>query len=95
MPFVSGALLSLLAKNRRYEDVVIPADGYGLQHLHAVYARDALPKLERALEAKTLSLSEVLNGLRTRVVKADEWAEADPSGRFAFNINTEHDLDLM
>jgi molybdopterin-guanine dinucleotide biosynthesis protein A len=95
MPFVSGAILSLLARSRGDEDVVIPEDAYGLQPLHAVYAKDALRKLEAALDEGRLSPTDLVGRLNHRIVRSEEWGLADPTGRFAFNINTEHDLDLM
>jgi molybdopterin-guanine dinucleotide biosynthesis protein A len=60
-----------------------------------VYAKDALPELEAALKEGRLSPTDIVGRLNNRIIPSEEWGVADPSSRFAFNINTEHDLDLM
>jgi molybdopterin-guanine dinucleotide biosynthesis protein A len=95
MPFVSGSVLKMLAELRREEQIVIPKDDYGLQPLHAVYHQDALRGLDVAIQKRLLSLADMVTGLNHRIVDLTLLADADPSGRFAFNINAEADLHLM
>ena len=95
MPFVSGSLMTTLSELRTDEKVILPTDEQGLQPLHALYSKDALPSLEEALKGRDLSLVDVVSRLAPRIVTSSEWGVADPTGRFAYNINTEHDLDLM
>jgi len=60
-----------------------------------VYATAALPTLRDALGRGSLSLGAVLGNLRVRWVDEEEWITADPSGRFALNLNSEDDLEHL
>jgi len=92
MPFASPEVLSLLAAEHEDEDAVVPVTAQGSQPLHAVYARHALPALRAALGEDRLSLRAVLSGLRVREVGEAEWRRADPTGRFADNLNRLEDI---
>jgi molybdopterin-guanine dinucleotide biosynthesis protein A len=92
LPFASPAVYSLLAELHRGEDAVVPRGDSGPEPLHAVYATSALPALRGAVGRRALSLMAVLSDLRVRWVDRDEWGGADPSGRFAVNLNTADDL---
>jgi molybdopterin-guanine dinucleotide biosynthesis protein A len=95
MPFASPAVFRLLSRLIADQGAAIPRTADGLQPLHAVYARDALPTLRRALVEGRLALHRVLQDLRVRVVEPAEWRGADPDGRFALNVNRPSDLDAM
>lgn len=92
MPFASPEILSLLAAAHEGEDAVVPVTAQGSQPLHAVYARGALPALRAALQGENFSLRAVLSGLRVREVGEAEWRPADPTGRFADNLNRLEDI---
>jgi molybdopterin-guanine dinucleotide biosynthesis protein A len=92
MPFASPEVLSLLAAVHDQEDAVVPVTVHGSQPLHAVYARRALPALRVALDEGRLSLRAVLSGLRVREVGEAEWGAADPTDRFADNLNRLEDI---
>lgn len=95
MPFASGELLVLLAALHDGEDAVVPVSTHGLEPLHAVYARRALPSLRAALRGGTLSMRAVLSELQVREVREQEWRRADPVGRFALNVNRVEDLAAL
>jgi molybdopterin-guanine dinucleotide biosynthesis protein A len=92
MPFVSPELFLLLADLREAEDAVVPVSPSGVEPLHAIYAKAATPGLRRAVMEGRAALRAALEGLRVRLVEAGEWTNADPSGRFAFNVNRPEDL---
>lgn len=92
MPFASPALLRRLADLHGDEDAVVPRTGGRPEPLHAVYAALALPILRVALNEGRLTLHALLSSLRVRWVDEREWRAADPTGRFAMNINREEDL---
>jgi molybdopterin-guanine dinucleotide biosynthesis protein A len=92
MPFVSPRLLALLADLHAGEDVVVPVTDSGVQPLHAVYATTALAGLRRSQGAGRSALRLALRELRVRRVEEWEWRIADPSGRFALNVNRPEDL---
>jgi molybdopterin-guanine dinucleotide biosynthesis protein A len=95
MPFASAALLTLLASLSDGVDAVVPVTDMGHQPLHAVYARSALPSLRAALQDGRLGVRSAVAGLRVREVHLAEWRAADPSGRFAININRTEDLGSL
>jgi len=92
MPLASGEVLALLAALHQDEDAVVPLSGHGVEPLHAVYSRRALPALRSALNGGTHSMRMVLKGLRVREVPEAGWRAADPTGRFALNVNSADDL---
>jgi len=95
MPFASPEVFRLLATLLGDHDAAVPESSGGLEPLHAVYGRWALPLLREALQDGRLGMRSVLARLRTRVVGPKEWSGADPTGRFALNLNTPADLSLL
>lgn len=92
MPFASAAVLRLLGALWSGEDAVVPATARGLEPLHAVYRTAAAPMLRARLVSGELGLREALSTLRCRVVGEAEWGTADPTGRFAVNLNRPEDM---
>ena len=92
MPFANANVLRVLAGLAQRVDAVVPVTADGSQPLHAVYARRALPVLERALDEGPRSVRGAVQALDVRFVDRDEWQRADPSGRFALNLNRAEDL---
>lgn len=95
MPFVSGAVFRVLASLRADEDVVVPVDAHGPQVLHSLFAGSAEGPIRRAIEEGRKGVRAVLAGLNVRYVEREGWSEADPSGRFAANVNTPAELDVL
>lgn len=92
MPYASSAILSLLVRLGGGHRAAVPrADGF-LQPLHAVYPRSAAGPLRALLEGGERSVTAAVRALRPRVVEPHEWADADPTGRFAWNVNGPDDL---
>jgi molybdopterin-guanine dinucleotide biosynthesis protein A len=95
MPFASPAVLRMLASACGDHDAVIPVTDRGIEPLHAVYARPAAAPLAAQLDAGTLAVHRALDALRVRYVAQEEWRAADPSGRFASNVNLPDDLAAL
>ena len=95
MPLASPAVFRLLATLRRDEDAVVPVTSSGLEPLHAVYAHRALASLRASLEEGRLGLRAALARLSVRQVAEEEWRAADPTGRFALNLNVARDLAAL
>jgi molybdopterin-guanine dinucleotide biosynthesis protein A len=93
MPDASGAVLRLLAERAPGHDAAVPRTERGLEPLHAVYARAAAPALRAAFEDGERSVTSALERIDVVVVGPGDWASADPSGRFARNLNRPEDLD--
>jgi molybdopterin-guanine dinucleotide biosynthesis protein A len=92
MPFASAAVLRLLARLWDGHDALVPVTDAGLEPLHAVYAAAAAPLLRAELERGERSLRRALSALALRRVGPEEWRDAEPTGRFARNLNRPEDL---
>src|SRR2546425_1364781 len=69
MPYASAEVLRLLGSLHVDEDAVVPVTSAGLEPLHAVYSRSALPALRAALDEGRFGLRAVLSRLRVREVE--------------------------
>jgi len=92
MPWLDPALLRLLAARIGDHDVAMCRTRRGLEPLHAIYARSALPVAEAALRSSDRSLRAVIARLRARTLAEEDWRAAGFSERFASNVNTPADL---
>ena len=77
----------LLGNCSPLNDAAVPVSPRGVEPLHAVYSRTALPSFEAALREGRFAVRVALEGLDVRVVEESEWRPADPSGRFVENLN--------
>jgi molybdopterin-guanine dinucleotide biosynthesis protein A len=92
MPYLSSELLAYLASLHDGEDVLAPVGDTGVEPLHAVYSRSALPAMRTSMAQGRYRLRGLLSELRVRRVGATEWAHLDIDPRFAFNVNRPEDL---
>jgi molybdopterin-guanine dinucleotide biosynthesis protein A len=91
MPFLSAAGIALLASRRGGALAVVPRWGGRLEPLHALWSREALPVLERALAEGHLSMQRLATLVGAAVVEDEDWAKVDPEGRAFLNANTEEE----
>ncbi|MBJ7593982.1 MAG: molybdenum cofactor guanylyltransferase [Candidatus Dormibacteraeota bacterium] len=93
MPWLDTELLARIADTWcTDEDALVPLSPSGLEPLHAVYARSALPAMEEALRDGRLRLRAVLEHLRVRMVDVAAVFGNERASRFAVNLNTSDDL---
>ncbi|HWB72229.1 MAG TPA: molybdenum cofactor guanylyltransferase [Egibacteraceae bacterium] len=92
MPHASAPVLRLLAERWEGEPAVVARADGRLQPLHAVWAGAAAPALRARLAAGHYSVGEAARALGAQVGEPGQWAPADPSGRFARNLNRPDDL---
>ena len=92
MPFLNLALLRYLVSLAAKVDIVIPRIGDLLEPLHAIYSKDCLAHMERALRDRRLRVSTLFDQVRVRYVEKDEVERFDPAHLSFFNINTRSDL---
>jgi molybdopterin-guanine dinucleotide biosynthesis protein A len=88
MPFLSPEGIALLAAHRVGTLAVVPRWDGRLEPLHALWSRQALPALERALAEGDLSMQRLAGLVGARVIEAEAWRVVDPSGRAFLNANT-------
>ena len=92
MPFLAEAPIRRLASLRGAERAVVVTWVRGSEGLHAFWSREALPTVERMLEAGDPSLREIAAAVGARTVPEREWRLVDPDGRSFENANTPDDL---
>jgi molybdopterin-guanine dinucleotide biosynthesis protein A len=86
MPACDPALLQTLARACDGHDAALPRSDRGVEPLHAVYARRALPALREALGGRDLAMHSVVQRLDVRTV------DTGAATAFAFNLNRPGDL---
>jgi len=92
MPHLNIGLIRHLIASVKDQQLVIPESNKGLEPLHAVYGKGALPVVEEALrkgDRKTLACCE---RLRSTVISRNAVVKLDPGFLSFRNINTPEDL---
>ncbi|MBD3237852.1 MAG: NTP transferase domain-containing protein [Candidatus Eisenbacteria bacterium] len=104
MPFASPPLLRLLFEARRDAQIVVPMHRTGhraraaqrdlrYEPLHALYHRDCLAPIERAIAHGERRIVRLFPQMRVRGVTEEAWARIPDVGERTFaNINTTDDL---
>ena len=95
MPWCSAPLLKAAAELWRGEQAMVPVDEGGPQVLHALYSRAAIEPCRVALIEGRLGLRALVRELEVRYIDESVWRQADPTGRFAANLNRPEDLALL
>lgn len=90
-PFVNPRLIRWLIQEAEGWELVIPRTRAGLQPLHAVYAKSALPAIQEQLRQQRWDLRALMGTLRTRIVEPAQWRPIDRQGLSFLNLNTPAD----
>ncbi len=93
MPFISPPLIRALAERIGEKDAAVPRDGYGLQPLHAVYARRVAPLVPPFLVRGDLRLERFVGALDAVILPPEETAAYAAEAEIFFNVNTPDDLE--
>jgi molybdopterin-guanine dinucleotide biosynthesis protein A len=93
MPLADPAVIRHLCSLAQDHDVVVPWTAHGLEPLHAVYARDCIPHLERMLQSGRLRVDALYAAVRVRRVGEEELRMLDPTLRGFLNVNTPEELE--
>lgn len=91
MPWMSTDLIRTLALNRDGSDVVVPEGEKGMEPLHAVYSKNCLPAIEKAIAGGKGRIISFFEDVKVKVMPLQQTAEIDPSLRAFRNINTVQD----
>ncbi|MBI4003710.1 MAG: molybdenum cofactor guanylyltransferase [Candidatus Omnitrophica bacterium] len=90
-PFLNPTLIQYLLEQAEGYDLVVPRTAQGLHPLHAVYAKSALPTIERQLRQGRWDLQALVPALRARIIGPQVWRRLDREGRSFSNLNTPAD----
>ncbi|HEX7765583.1 MAG TPA: molybdenum cofactor guanylyltransferase [Nitrospira sp.] len=95
MPFLNPGMIRWFVDRDPEADIVMARLPTGLQPLHAVYSKRALPVLERMATTHALKIQLIASepSLHTTVVLPAEWGERDALAKSFQNVNTPADLE--
>jgi len=88
MPHLNQAVIRHLLNRVNWQDVIIPESDGGLEPLHAVYGRGAIPVIEEALSRGNRKIVDCCQRLKTTVIAREEIGSLDPEFLSFRNINT-------
>ncbi len=92
-PFLNPAVIELLwQKVDQQVDLILPVTAKGNEPLCAIYARKALPAMEKQLNRKIYKIMRVFRRDRIKPVTEKRLRQVDPQLHSFFNINTPDDL---
>lgn len=95
MPLVSKKLVRDMTAARNGYDVVVLSHSSGLEPLFAVYSKSCIKPLEESLFAGTLSVQDLIGGLKSTTFKYDESKYDQDVLPPYFNINTPQDYSKL
>lgn len=92
MPFLHNELIERLINISKDSpaDCIIPCSDRGVEPLCAIYSKPIIPKLEKALEQRDLSLVNTLNNINCEYVMTTQ-----EEAKSFVNINTPQDLQEL
>jgi molybdopterin-guanine dinucleotide biosynthesis protein A len=88
MPHLNQAVIRHLVSRVSGQDVIIPESDGGLEPLHAVYGRGAIPVIEEQLSKGKRKIVACCQRLKTTVITREEIGSLDPQFLSFRNINT-------
>ncbi len=95
MPLVSKKLVRDMTAARSGFDVVVLSHATGLEPLFGVYSKSCIKPLEESLFAGTLSVQDLITGLKSSIFKYDETKYENDLLPPYFNINTPQDYSRL
>lgn len=95
MPFLNPDMIRWFLEYDALADIVMAALPSGLQPLHALYGKQALPVFERMVAVRELKIQHIASepSLRTTLVTPAHWGARDALAQSFQNVNTPADLD--
>lgn len=95
MPFLNPGMIRWFVDRDPLADIVMARLPRGLQPLHALYSKRALPVLERMAITHALKIQLIASepSLHTTVILPAEWGKRDALAQSFQNVNTPADLE--
>jgi len=91
MPHLNTDLINHLVTEINGQDVIIPESDGGLEPLHAVFGKSALPVMEDALSRGNRKIVDCCGRLNATIIPKEMVAGIDPGFQSFKNINTPED----
>lgn len=93
MPFLNLGLICYMVEQIGEEDLIIPRHGTCLEPLHAIYSKDCLKSIEKALSLGSLKIQSFFPDVKIRYIEKNEVEVFEPQLKCFSNINTQQDLE--
>lgn len=93
MPFLNRDFIGYMINSIGQCQIVVPEPADGLQPLHAIYGRSALPQMARFLAKGNRKIIDFYREVKTLAIPPEVIGAFDPAGRMFFNLNSPADLD--
>lgn len=95
MPFLNPDMIRWFLSRDPDADIVMARLDSGLQPLHAVYGKRALPYLQHMAEERRLMIQTIASepSLNITIVHPSEWQPIDPLSRSFQNVNSPAELE--
>jgi molybdopterin-guanine dinucleotide biosynthesis protein A len=93
MPLISPPLIHHLNASIGVHDAAVPRDGYGLQPLHAIYARRIAPLIAPFIVRRALRMEGFIDHLDAVILPPPDVAAYAAEAEIFFNVNTPADLE--
>ena len=94
MPFLSRALLGLMAEARSGCEAVVPVIDQRPEPTHALYSKACIGPIRTNIEAGILKISAFFESVSVNYLPQPAAQEVDPGLWSFFNVNTEGDLQI-
>lgn len=95
MPFLSSAFAAYLLSLAGSADIVVPRSERGYHPLCAVYTRACLEPAAARLAQRRLTMRDLVDSMRTRVVPIEEIRQFGDPERLLTNVNTPADYATL
>ena len=95
MPFLRKSVIEYLISKRSDYDVVVPRTKDGLQPLHAIYSKNCLEPIKRAIEQEIYKIIDFYPMVKVKIIEEYEFYSLDPMRESFINVNTPEELLLI
>jgi molybdenum cofactor guanylyltransferase len=92
MPFLKSSVIRYLSQQVEGYDVVVPKTEDGLHPLHAIYSKDCIATIQKALHENKRRIIDFYPSVRVRMVESKEIVSIDPELQSFINLNTPEEL---
>ena len=95
MPFLRKSVIEYLIGKRFDYDVVVPRTKDGLQPLHAIYSKNCLEPIKKAIEQESYKVIDFYPMVKVKIIEEHEFYSLDPMRESFVNVNTPEELLLI
>ena len=94
MPFIKKSLVQYLLNHIKEDedDVIVPRTKDGLQPLHAIYSKNCLEPIKKAIEQGKYKITDFYDLVNIKIIQENDFISFDPLRKSFINVNTPVEL---